>query len=120
MSNRRLVLIAACVAVLAGACRSQPFDFPLGYDASAVDAARDATTPPDLSSFCGSICDARQAASEGQGWCFSSMEEGFTDCAGYCIRHVSAFSAMQLQRLRGCIATNPLCFESIEDCMARP
>lgn len=49
---------------------------------------------------------------EEEGWCFEAEE-----CTAYCNENTDRWSDGDREAFNACVATDPLCFTSIEDCM---
>jgi hypothetical protein len=84
-------------------------DTPAGKDPSKSDTQGRTPLP---SNFCAQSCAAVPADS-----CLRMAGGPWGDCAGYCNQHASEWSPAIGAAFSTCVATHPLCFEKMEDCL---
>lgn len=84
-------------------------DTAIGKDPSKSDTQSRTQLPAD---FCAQSCGAVPADS-----CLRMPGGPSGDCAGYCNKHASGWSPAVGAAFSTCVATHPLCFEKIEDCL---
>ncbi len=144
--NRRFAFFASSIVFSLAACGGTTSDAPTtdagktdtatAGDGATSDAAADAaadtliidsaTDAPatDAGSFdCDGTCAAREVKLKTDGYCEPFFDEGvdggFSKCVDYCKAHVGAFSDKERGAFTTCLSTNPLCFESIQQCMKK-
>jgi len=84
-------------------------DAAIGKDPSKSDTQSRTQLPAE---FCGKACAAVPADS-----CLRMPGGPSGDCAGYCNKHASNWSPAVGAAFATCVATHPLCFEKMEDCL---
>lgn len=90
-------------------------------DASTLDAS-DASDARELSIDCTDSCAVRAAKARSEGFCEPLLlggDAGFVACATACADEAARSSVAEQLRLAACIETDPLCFQTLSQCMGR-